>query len=293
MSLSSSFTDFSLAELFQLIDQGRKSGCLNVCTLPDINAPQSKAKYFYIWFRSGRIVAAANRLNGKGLVSKIAQRNWAEPQILENIYKNATKTTPLGLQLKTQDILSAEQLNLLFASQLQQVRQLFEIQKGVFKLDSKAQPPMAEMTGLSLRATEVTLMALRVLKNWKVLESALPSVESGIRNITQNQPQIRLNAFEWQMWEFASGDVSINNIAAQLNQPTIKIQQAAFRLMLVGLIEEVPSITSNSHSYHYDMDLTWVNKYGSRAAKKHQESQTPKVSDSLLSNLVGYLRSKA
>ncbi len=293
MSLSSSFTDFSLAELFQLIDQGRKSGCLSVCTLPDINAPQSKAKYFYIWFRSGRIVAAANRLNGKGLVSKIAQRKWAEPQILENVYKNATKTTPLGLQLKTQDILSAEQLNLLFASQLQQVRQLFEIQKGVFKLDSKAQPPMPEMTGLSLRATEVTLMALRVLKNWKVLENALPSVESGIRNITQNKPQIRLNTFEWQIWEFASGDISINNIAAQLNQPTIKIQQAAFRLMLVGLIEEVPQITSNSHLYHYDMDLTWVNKYGSRAAKKHQESQTPKVSSSLLSNLVGYLRSKA
>lgn len=292
MSLSSSFTDFSLAELFQLIDQGRKSGCLSVCTLPDIKAPQSRAKYFYIWFRSGRIVAAANRLNGRGLVSKIAQRNWAEPQIIETIYRNASTTTPLGLQLKTQEVLSAEQLNLLFASQLQQVRQLFEIQKGVFKLDCKATLPMYEMTGLSLRATEVTLMALRVLKNWKVLEGALPDVESGIRNITENKPQIRLNAFEWQIWEFASGDISINDIAAQLCQPTIKIQQAVFRLMLVGLIEEVPQITPNSHSYHYDMDLTWVSKYGSQAAKKHQASQQPQVSSSLLQNLVGYLRSK-
>jgi hypothetical protein len=293
MSLSSSFTDFSLAELFQLIDRGRKSGCLSVCTLPDINAPQSKAKYFYIWFRSGRIVAAANRLNGKGLATKITQRNWAEPIVVETIYNNASKTTPLGLEFKTQDVLSAEQLNLLFASQLQQVRQLFEIQKGVFKLDCKATLPMSEMTGLSLRATEVTLMALRVLKNWKALEGALPDVESGIRSIAENKPQIRLNAFEWQMWEFASGDISIKDIAAQLNQPTIKIVQAAFRLMLIGLIEEVPSITSNSHSYDYDMDLTWVSKYGSRAAKKCQESQPPQVSSSLLQNLVGYLRSKA
>lgn len=293
MSLSSSFTDFSLAELFQLIDQGRKSGCLSVCTLPDINSAESKAKYFYIWFRSGRVVAAANRLTGRGLTSKIAQRNWAQPEVIETIYSNGSTTTPLGLQFKTQDILSAEQLNLLFANQLQQVRQLFEIQKGVFKLDSKAALPMSEMTGLSLRATEVTLMALRVLKNWKVLEDALPNQESGIRSITENKPQIRLNTFEWQLWEFASGDISIKDIATQLNQPTIKIQQAAFRLMLVGLIEEVPSITSNYLEYHYDMDLTWVSKYGSRAAKKYRESQAPTVSSSLLQNLVGYLRSKA
>lgn len=292
MSLSSSFTDFSLAELFQLIDQGRKSGCLSVCTLPDIKTPQSRAKYFYIWFRSGRIVAAAHRLNGRGLVSKIAQRNWVEPQIIETVYNNASKNTPLGLQFKTQEILTAEQLNLLFASQLQQVRQLFEIQKGVFKLDCKASLPMFEMTGLSLSATEVTLMALRALKNWKILEGALPDVESGIRNITQNKPQIRLNASEWRMWEFASGDISIKDIATQLNQPTINIQQTAFRLMLIGLIEEVPQITSNSHSYHYDMDSTWVSKYGSRAAKKYQESQAPQVSSSLLQNLVGYLRSR-
>ncbi|MEO1432845.1 MAG: DUF4388 domain-containing protein [Cyanobacteria bacterium J06632_19] len=293
MSLSSSFTDFSLAELFQLIEQGRKSGCLSVCTLPDINSPESRAKYFYIWFRSGRIVAAANRLSGRGLVSKIAQRSWAEPEVIETIYSNASKATPLGLQFKTQDILSAEQLNLLFASQLQQVRQLFEIQKGVFKLDCKAVLPMSEMTGLSLRATEVTLMALRVLKNWKVLEDALPNIESGIKNISKNQPQIRLNSFEWRLWEFASGDISIQDIAIQLNEPTIKIQQTAFRLMLVGLIEEVPRITSKTHEYHYDMDLTWVKKYGSRAVQKHRESQTPKVSSSLLQNLVGYLRSKA
>jgi signal recognition particle receptor subunit beta len=30
MSISSSFTDFSLPELFQLIDRGKKSGCLTV-----------------------------------------------------------------------------------------------------------------------------------------------------------------------------------------------------------------------------------------------------------------------
>jgi Domain of unknown function (DUF4388) len=47
MSLSSSFRDFSLAELFQLVDQGRKSGCLTVCTLPSAEA-DSKTHYYYM-----------------------------------------------------------------------------------------------------------------------------------------------------------------------------------------------------------------------------------------------------
>lgn len=254
MSLSSSFTDFSLAELFQLIDQGRKSGCLSVCTLPDIHAPESKSQHFYIWFRQGRIVAAANRLNGRGLVSKITQRGWAHEIVLEKLCLVASTGTPLGVNLKTQEVLSAEQLNLLFASQLQQVRELFEIQKGVFKLDSKATLPWSEMTGLSLRATEVALMALRALKNWELLADALPDSGSGIRGIINNKPQVRLNAFEWQVWEFASGSVSLSAIASQLNQPTVKVQQAAFRLMLVGLVEEIPLVTSTPELDDYSLD---------------------------------------
>ncbi|PLZ45376.1 hypothetical protein CBP27_00320, partial [Fischerella thermalis WC542] len=83
MNLSSSFTDFSLAELFQIIDKGRKSGCLSVCTLPDIHTPESKSQYYYIWFKQGRVVAAANRLNGQGLVYKIAQRKWLNQSLIE------------------------------------------------------------------------------------------------------------------------------------------------------------------------------------------------------------------
>jgi Domain of unknown function (DUF4388) len=293
MSLSSSFTDFSLAELFQLIDQGRKSGCLSVCTLPDIHAPKSKSQHFYIWFRQGRIVAAANRLNGRGLVSKITQRGWAQQIILENLCRvPSTGETPLGVNLKTQGVLDAEQLNLLFATQLQQVRELFEIQKGVFKLDSKATLPWSEMTGLSLRATEVALMALRSLKNWELLVDALPDSGSGIRGITNNKPQVRLNAFEWQVWEFASGSVSLSAIASQLNQPTIKVQQAAFRLMLVGLVEEIPLVTSTSEIDDYPLNLNWVNSSAS-GRKKSKEPEQPKISSSFLQNLVGFLRSKA
>lgn len=294
MSISSSFTDFSLAELFQLIDRGRKSGCLTVCTLPDLKINGSKSQYYYIWFRQGLVVATANRLNGNGLVEKIEQRGWMTKQTQDKVSSIAKTNIPLGLDLKTQGVLSAEQLNLLFASQLQQVRQLFEIQKGVFKLDSKAVLPVLEMTGLSVRATEVALMSLRVLKNWAGLADALPNAGSAIESITQVKSQLHLNPFEWQVWEFANGSVSLNAIASVLNQPVAIVQQAAFRLMVAGLVEEVPFIPHFSAFQDYPMESDSLNT--SLTTKKTRESRESKpltVSTSFLQNLVGFLRSKS
>lgn len=288
MNLSSSFTDFSLAELFQIIDKGRKSGCLSVCTLPDIHSPESKSQYYYIWFKQGRVVAAANRLNGQGLIYKIAQRRWLNQSFLEQYRQTFSMDKPLGLYLKAQGLLNNEQLNLLFASQLHQVRQLFEIQKGVFKLDSKAPLPVQEMTGLSLRAIEVSLIALRTIKNWKILADALPDASSAIRSIAQSKPQIHLHALEWQVWEFANGSVALSAIASQINQPIALVQQAAFRLMLACLVEEVPLMASTPELSDYPVDLNLVNSLESRQSPI---METIKISTSFLQNLVGFLRS--
>ncbi|KAB8334061.1 DUF4388 domain-containing protein [Scytonema tolypothrichoides VB-61278] len=290
MSISSSFTDFSLAELFQLIDQGRKSGCLTVCTLPDLHTPGSKSHYYYIWFRLGCVVAAANNLNGQGLTYNMTQRGWVNQQTIEQVWTQTPAALPLGLLLKTQGVLSTEQLNLLFASQLHQVRELFEIQKGVFKLDTKADLPLQEMTGLSLRTLEVALMAVRGLKNWKVLAEVLPDVSSGIKSKTNDKPQIHLNTLEWQVWEFADGSVSLSAIAHKLNQPIIIVQQAAFRLMLVGLVEEVSLVESTLSLENYPMNSNSDNSFVS-GFKKSKPLQTPNVSASFLQNLVGFLKS--
>ncbi|MEB3181331.1 MAG: DUF4388 domain-containing protein [Nostocaceae cyanobacterium] len=290
MSLSSSFRDFSLAELFQLIDQGRKSGCLTVCTLPDTQATEAKSYYYYIWFRQGRVIAAANRLDGHGLVTKILERHWLSQPILIKLCSQIPTETPLGLHLKTQGALNSEQLNLLFAGQLQQVRNLFEIQKGVFKLDCRATLPWSEMTGLSVGTIEVALMALRAMKNWQVLADALPGESSALKKMQNPKLQVRLNAFEWQVWELAKGNIPLKAIADQVNQSTAKVQQAAFRLILAGLAEEVPLVTSNSNM-NERVNFNYINPYYSLSQKSPTVEQS-KVSTSFLQSLVGFLRSK-
>ncbi|MBD2155634.1 DUF4388 domain-containing protein [Leptolyngbya sp. FACHB-16] len=62
MTLTSSLEDFSLAELFRMIDQGRKSGRLTLRV--SANPHESDVKNYHVWFRQGRVVAVSDRLDG-------------------------------------------------------------------------------------------------------------------------------------------------------------------------------------------------------------------------------------
>ncbi|MBD1862595.1 MULTISPECIES: DUF4388 domain-containing protein [Trichocoleus] len=291
MTLASSLTDFSLAELFRMIDQGRKSGRLTLLIAGD--APTSQAPVCrYIWFRQGRVIAAADRLDGQGLISQITTRGWLSQRVIERLGNLAGGETPLGLTLKTQGALQAEQLNLLFSAQMQQIWSLFGIQTGRFDLDGKATLPSTEMTGLSLPAMEVALAGLRAMKDWTTLTDVLPEANSAIQSIIPGKPQFRLNPVESQIWEFASGSVSLNAIAKQLNQPVAKVQQAAFRLMLAGLVEELPLITSGSNVKGPPIVLDPIEQFPEEP-KKTETAEKSKVSNSFLQNLVGFLRSKS
>jgi hypothetical protein len=285
MSLSGSFQNFSLAEVFKVIDQGHKSGCLTVSILPDSHVPQAKPQDYYIWFLNGRMMAAANRFDGNCLASKILEKRWVSKGTLARTYRSTSSDIPLGLQLKIEGLLSSEQLNLLFASQMYQVQNLFEITQGVFKFDGYASVPASEMTGISSGAIEVALSGLRELKNWQPLAHVLPNSNSAIKHIVGKLPQIRLNAFDRQIEELAQGNLSLEEIAKKLHQPTTKVQQAAFRLMLAGLVEEV-TVVHLRHNEHKDFQFAHAD-----GAILNKPSQSG-VNISFLQNLVGFLRSK-
>lgn len=291
MTLASSLADFSLAELFRMIDQGRKSGRLTLLIAGE--APASQAPVCrYIWFRQGRVIAAADRLDGQGLVTQITTRGWLSQRVIERLGNLATVETPLGLTLKTQGALQAEQLNLLFSAQMQQIWGFFGVQTGRFDLDGKAALPSSEMTGLSLPAMEVALAGLRALKDWTTLADVLPEANSAVQSLISSKPQFRLNSVESQIWGLANGAVSLNAIAKQLNQPVAKVQQAAFRLMLAGLVEELPLIMSGSNIKEPPLTLDPIEQF-SEEPKKTETAERSKVSNSFLQNLVGFLRSKA
>lgn len=284
MTLKSSLADFSLAELLRMMEQGHKSGRLTLCMAGD-------ATQYHIWLKQGEVVATATRLDGQNLTQRIVERGWLSQRVIEKLGDlSATQGLPLGLALKTQGILQAEQLHLLFSAQIQMVLKLFDSHTGYFELDGKATPPTSEMTGLSLPAIEVALGGLRYLKNWNALADALPDPTFAIKSIVPGKPQLRLNALEWQVWEFAQGTIAIREIAQQLNQSVEKIQQAVFRLMLIGLVGEVPLVTA---APEVPDTLPPLPMASPAAGALMNETDKPRPSASFLQNLVGFLRSKA
>lgn len=279
MAVTGYLSEFSLAELFNFLEQGDKTGLLTLCTLSDAQ-PKNRENH-YIWFNQGRIVAAANRLDQHGLAYMIGQRGWLGEHTALRVAQTCAVTMPIGLSLKSQGLLTVEQLKLLFYTQvMRQVCALFALKDAWFQFDGKVPLPFAEMTGLNAPATEVTLAALRVLKDWSALDSKLPEPTSAVMSIIQGKPQQKLHQTEWHLWEFANGTLSLETIAQQLQLPLAKVQQIAFRLVTAGLVEEVPLIAAVAAAKPEPM------------ATETATIEATTVSHSFLHHLVGFLKGK-
>ena len=237
MAFTGYLSKFSLPEIFEFLEQGYKTGLLSIRALKDNQNQQ--AENHYIWLRQGRIVAAANRLDNQGLISMIAQRGWVSERFATEKFQASRSRMAMGLCLKSQGLLTAEQLTLLFRSQIMgQVSPLFELENGKFDFDFQAAMPTAEMTGLSMLTNEATIKGLRSLRNWSALTAKLPDPTSGILRKMGILPSLQLDSQESRVWEYANGQTSLNGIASELVIPLEKVQQIAFRLIVSNLAEE-------------------------------------------------------
>jgi len=280
MAIAGRLSEFSLGEVFHLLERGQKTGLL---TIRASHSPAEPLQNFYLWFKQGQILTAANRLDNKGLATLIYKREWLGTNgkaLLQEAFKS---NRPLGLHLKHQGLLSAEQLKLLFYTQvIRQVCTIFQFSDGWFKFEAKTEMPLTEMTGLSAAPTEVTLEGLRALKDWSALASKLPDPGSAITSLISGQPQLKINQQEWQVWEFANGTAPLTLVAEQLQLSLEKVQQIAFRLIMVALIEEIPLIIPTPNATP-DPEVQ---------ALETPTSSNKAVSQSFLNSLVGFLGSK-
>ncbi|MBD2625750.1 DUF4388 domain-containing protein [Trichormus variabilis] len=303
MTITGNFTDFSLPELLQFLDQGKKTGLLYIEFLPEGDENRKKQVY-YMWLHQGRIVTASDRLDQQGLTSMIAQRGWISERVISRVTQISSCfiNSPLGLCLKSQGLVQPEQLKLLFNSQvLRPVCSLFQVKDALFRFEPTSSLPLGEMTGLSMSATEVILIGLRALRDWTALEEKLPDPTSGLSGFMVKQPRMQLNAQEWQVWEFVNGQVSLQHIANQLRIPIATVQQIAFRLIVVGLAEEyfmvaaTPTFTVEEPISTSTPTITFaepVQELVPATKPIEKPAEKPPVSQSFLQNLVGFLRNK-
>ncbi|NEP59489.1 MAG: DUF4388 domain-containing protein [Symploca sp. SIO2G7] len=274
MSLNGYLSDLSLPEVFQLLQDDKKTGLLSIQSLALSGGTQPK--YYFIWLHRGRIVAITNRLDSRGLASLISHRRYLGAAMAERLIRRCPPDEPLGRFLRDQGVLTNKQLQILFAAQVvRQIGELFQVQDGYFVFDSKAPLPKVEMTGLSVVATEVILPGLRILKNWEIFRDKLPHPQSALVSLIHGQPNIRINQSEWSVWRLMDEKIALNEIAARLSLSVEEVQQIAFRLIFVGLAAEMPMMLSES---------AVESLFPADALKGDQ------LSPSFFRNLIGFLR---
>ncbi|MGK7950929.1 MAG: DUF4388 domain-containing protein [Xenococcaceae cyanobacterium] len=250
MSINTSFELFSLTDLFKVIASEQKSGRLTIKVCLEADRIDSK-KTYYIWFQDGYFVAISDRLNHKGLINLIETRGWLSDSITSKLRTFCPINVPLGTYLKKSGLLSSEQVSLIFQMQLHQVFSLFEKTSGSFKFDEMSELkdrimtiPWLEMTGNRLKSTEVSIYALRLIKDWSKFADRLPAPNTIFKSLSSHC-DLKLMPLEKKFWQQVNGLNSINTIAKYLNKPVQAIQISAFRLLAIGLIEEIilPSLT--------------------------------------------------
>ena len=281
MCIAGYLSDFSLPKIFQLIEKGKQTGLLTLRACPQ--TPASALTVHYIWIYQGRLVGVAHQLDSQGLVSLIAQRQWFGEPLFSQLVQSCPSYQPLGSYLKQKKALQAKQLKWLFQIQvLHTMRTLFQLKDAEYEFNSNAQIPTIEMTGLSISATDATLMGLRSLKDWEALSDQLPDPNRGLVSTISRPPQSQLNGLEWQVWEYTNGTVSLKAIARQLKLPLKQVQQIAFRLNAAGFVEEAPLL----------LDTPSTQAIDTLPAQLLQEAERRKVRHSFLQNFVEFLGSQ-
>lgn len=240
MCITGSLRDFSLPEIFQLLDQGHHSGLLTLH--PDFPTPGVPSSVYQVWVYRGRITALANPFNHQSLMDWIDQSYGLNKSQLAQIMELCPSHQPLGAYLKHKGVLSSKQLQGLFQLQvLQPLCNLFQLRAGQFNFEHNLSMPTQEMTGLSLSTIEATLIGLRSLPNWNIFTDKLPALDNGLVSLITGMLPCRLNPLELKVLQYANGS-SLQTIAQQLNLSVEQVQKTAFPLIAVGLAEEVPLV---------------------------------------------------
>jgi Domain of unknown function (DUF4388) len=241
MTLAGYLSEYSLAEVFNFVHQGNRTGLLSISPVYDDTVITTTSHY--LWFESGRIVTVTSDLDGQGLLRTVEQRKLFPQRQIEQLRPQLENLPqPLGLYLKARGLLDAEQLKLLFNSQvIAPTCKLFEISNGKFNFDPQKLPNHAEMTGISLPAQEMGMLGLRMLKNWSSLSAKLPDPDYALQRLSSQLPSFRLDRHESELLKLADGETRLTNLAEKMGISIEAVKQIGFRLSAFGLVQEIPT----------------------------------------------------
>ena len=297
MTIKGSLETFSLPELFQIIDSGKKSGRLTF-------KPKSKGlsagsqEVFEIWFDGGNFITVTSSFKQQFFNSKIINKGWIDIKELIQYQHDCPPNTAFGRYLQQESFLKRSQIDLLFKAQTRDVIKLFNVDSASFEFeevnskkiipsDNKAFP-WEEMTGQKVPAQELSLEAMRSLSDWSRFLEDMPLNQSGLQRLI-NHCNLQFNSLERYLCDTADGSISLKKISNEMNISIEQVQKTALSMIMAGMLEEVPVMSSNVALSNNAKDLQFSDSYRSDKTSTRNRGKS-KASNSLLKNLTNFLK---
>ncbi len=236
MALKGSLKDFSIPDLFQLLNFGKKNGTLNLT--------RGKARG-YICFRNGEVFFATTNWKRQSLGLKLLNAGILSKAQLEEVLelqKTSARGQRLGQLLIRLEYITKEQLEVFVEEQIQDaVFEMLRWTDGDFDFQPGVVFPEEDI-GLSISTEELIMEGSRRLDEWNRIEKKIPNLNV-IFKMTSMQgreaAQISLTPEEWMVLTHIDGEKTVRQIVELTGMSTLHTCKILYGLIGSGLLENI------------------------------------------------------
>ncbi|NPV59544.1 MAG: DUF4388 domain-containing protein [Actinobacteria bacterium] len=236
MALKGSLKDFSIPDLFQLLNFGKKNGTLN------LTRGQARG---YICFRNGEVFFATTNWKRQSLGLKLLNAGIITKAQLEEalqLQKTSARGQRLGQLLIRLGYITKEQLEVFVEEQIQDaVFEMLRWTDGEFDFQPGVVFPEEDI-GLSISTEELIMEGSRRLDEWNRIEKKIPNLNVVFKMTSmqgREAAQISLTPEEWMVLTHIDGEKTVRQIVELTGMSTLHTCKILYGLIGSGLLENV------------------------------------------------------
>lgn len=236
MALKGNIKDFSLPDLFQLLNFSKKNGTLNLM--------RGQARG-YICFRNGEVFFATTNWKRQSLGMKLLNAGIVtKAQVDEalEMQKTTARGQRLGQLLINKGYITKEQLETFVEEQIQDaVFEMLRWTDGEFDFQPGVVFPEEDI-GLSISTEELIMEGSRRLDEWNRIEKKIPNLDAVFKMTSmqgREAAQISLTPEEWMVLTHVDGEKTVRQIVDLTGMSTLHTCKILYGLIGSGLLENV------------------------------------------------------
>jgi hypothetical protein len=235
MALKGNLRDFSITQLFNLINLARKTGTLVV---------ENSNEKVMVSFREGKLAYARTGQEDNSLAMilyRAKKISAAQYRALKARGENLSDKE-LGLLLVNANYLDQQSiLASLQAYFVDVVNRLFSWVEGFFRFENDVLPPDDKIT-VRIALENIIIEGSRRMKELEQLQEEIPDLDMALKFADRPGANIRnfsLSVEEWRVVSYINPKNTIQQIARTVKMSELEIRRIVYGLLQAGLVEVV------------------------------------------------------